>query len=111
MKRDLQVLQALAEPSRWGIVGGLAEGSRCVCELGAGLGLPQSTLSTHLQVLRAAGVVVGERRGRWMYYGIAAEARPLLRALWRHVEAAPVVGRGGAAGCAEVGAETLAAKL
>ena len=46
-----------------------------------------------------------------MYYGIAAEARPLLRALWRLVEAAPVVGRGGAAGCAEVGAETLAAKL
>lgn len=78
------IFQALADATRWEIVRLLAGGPRCVCELTAALELPQSTLSTHLQVLRAAGVLVGERRGRWMYYGIARETQPMLRSLWKH---------------------------
>lgn len=84
-----EVFQALGDATRWEIVCRLAEGPRCVCELTEALALPQSTLSTHLQVLRASGLLAGERRGRWMYYGITREARPLLRALWRHLP--PVV--------------------
>jgi len=78
-----EFFQALADATRWEIVCRLAEGPRCVCELTESLAVPQSTLSTHLQVLRASGILLGERRGRWMYYAIAAESRPLLRALWR----------------------------
>jgi ArsR family transcriptional regulator len=87
--------QALADATRWEIVCRLADGPRCVCELTECLAVPQSTLSTHLQVLRAHGVLAGERRGRWMYYGIAREARPVLRALWRHFPPAyPAAGAG-----------------
>lgn len=93
------VFQALADPTRWEIVGHLASGPRCVCELMAEVPVPQSTLSTHLQVLRASGVLTGERRGRWMYYGIAREARPFLRAAWRHfpVQAGPAAAHRAAA--------------
>ena len=93
MPNPPEVFQALADATRWEIVCRLADGPRCVCELTESLAVPQSTLSTHLQVLRASGILLGERRGRWMYYGISREARPLLRALWKHfqqAEPAPV---------------------
>ncbi len=89
MRTAPDVFQALADPTRWEIVGHLASGPRCVCELMTEVPVPQSTLSTHLQVLRASGVLTGERRGRWMYYGIAREARPFLRAVWRHFPVPP----------------------
>ncbi|MDB5177426.1 MAG: arsR [Candidatus Saccharibacteria bacterium] len=82
-----EVFQALADPTRWAIVRHLADGPRCVCELNGIVGLPQSTLSTQLQVLRSAGVLVGERRGRWMYYGISRDSLPFLRAAWKHFPA------------------------
>ena len=83
-----EIFQALADATRWEIVRLLAEGPRCVCELTAALAVPQSTLSTHLQVLRSSGLLIAERRGRWMYYGISRQSRPLLRALWKHFPAA-----------------------
>jgi ArsR family transcriptional regulator, arsenate/arsenite/antimonite-responsive transcriptional repressor len=79
-----EVFHCLADATRWEILRRLADGPCCVCELTDCLAVPQSTLSTHLQVLRASGLLVGERRGRWMYYGIARESRPLLRMLWKH---------------------------
>lgn len=86
-----EVFQALADPTRWAIVRHLADGPRCVCELNEIVGLPQSTLSTQLQVLRSAGILVGERRGRWMYYGISRESLPFMRAAWKHY---PATGQG-----------------
>ncbi len=104
MPHPSEFFQALADATRWEIVCRLAEGPRCVCELTECLAVPQSTLSTHLQVLRAHGVLAGERRGRWMYYGIAREAHPVLRALWRHFPpaypAAVASGTAAEAGCA-----------
>ena len=87
-----EVFHALADATRWEIVRQLADGPRCVCELTASLDLPQSTLSTHLQVLRAGGLLLAERRGRWMYYGIARSARPLLKSLWKHFPAGSAAG-------------------
>ena len=84
MATSSEVFQALADPTRWEIVRLLAEGPRCVCELTESLEVPQITLSTHLQVLRASGLVLAERRGRWMYYAISRGSRPLLRSLWKH---------------------------
>jgi ArsR family transcriptional regulator len=36
--------------------------------------LAQPTISHHLKVLREAGLIVGERRGTWIYYSINREA-------------------------------------
>lgn len=42
----------------------------CVCEFQARYGLGQSKVSYHLKVLREAGLVREERRGKWGFYAI-----------------------------------------
>jgi ArsR family transcriptional regulator len=42
--------------------------SLCVCELQEVLNLSQPKVSRHLAELRNCGLVVDERRGRWMHY-------------------------------------------
>ncbi|MCL6482374.1 MAG: metalloregulator ArsR/SmtB family transcription factor [Firmicutes bacterium] len=39
----------------------------CVCDLQAQLGLTQPTVTYHLQLLRAAGLITTRRIGRWLY--------------------------------------------
>ena len=59
----------------------LREQELCVCELCDALGVTQSTLSTHLQVIRHAGLVSARKQGKWMYYAIAPEAQGLVNTL------------------------------
>ena len=42
----------------------------CVCDLMAALELDQPKISRHLAELRKCGIVMDERRGRWVYYRI-----------------------------------------
>ena len=62
------LLRALAAPVRIAIVLQLRESSRCVHELVEALGVPQPLVSQHLRILKAAGVVAGERAGREVHY-------------------------------------------
>ena len=62
------LLRALSAPVRIAIVVLLCESSRCVHELVGSLGLPQPLVSQHLRVLKAAGVVSGDRAGREVRY-------------------------------------------
>ncbi len=66
-----ELLRVLGAPKRLAIVLELSEGSRCVHELVEALGISQSLTSQHLRILRAAGLVVGDRRGREMAYSLA----------------------------------------
>lgn len=65
------LLRALAAPVRIAIVLQLRESSRCVHELVDALGVPQPLVSQHLRILKAAGVVTGERAGREVHYRLA----------------------------------------
>lgn len=47
----------------------------CVCDFTAGLPLNQPTVSHHLKVLRDVNLVRSERRGTWVYYRLAPDAR------------------------------------
>lgn len=76
--QTLRVLKALAHDIRYEIVRILARGERCVCDLEAVLGLPQSKVSYHLAALRDAGLVVGEPRGKNSYYRLLPEPLYLL---------------------------------
>jgi len=70
------VLAALADPVRLRMVSMLAaapDGSACGCDLEDPLGLSQPTVSHHLKVLREAGLIEGERRGRWIHYSLIPE--------------------------------------
>jgi ArsR family transcriptional regulator len=86
MLKDLErALKAAGDGTRLRILKMLEPGSLCVCQVVASLGLSQSTVSKHLSVLESAGLVEGERRGKWIYYRLArpttAEARRLLSLL------------------------------
>ncbi|KZS76352.1 transcriptional regulator [Mycobacterium kansasii] len=66
-----ELLRALAAPVRIAIVLQLRESQRCVHELVDALGVPQPLVSQHLKILKAAGVVTGERSGREVLYRLA----------------------------------------
>ncbi len=66
------VLAALADPVRlrlFSIVA--ARGEVCSCELEAPLHRSQPTVSHHTKVLAEAGLLSGEKRGRWTWWSIA----------------------------------------
>ena len=70
------LLAALADPVRLRIVSILMsapDGSCCGCDMEKPLGLSQPTISHHLKVLREAGLVEGERQGRWVHYRVVPE--------------------------------------
>lgn len=70
-------LKALGDPVRLRLlqeVAGRPGGESCVCDLLGLFEVSQPTISHHLKVLRDAGLVVGERRGTWVYYRVVPEA-------------------------------------
>ncbi len=68
MKGLVNLLKATADESRLRILFLLEEGERCVCEIQEALGLAQSTVSRHLQVLEEVGIIQSRRQGLWKYY-------------------------------------------
>ncbi len=73
--------QALADPVRLQIVTVLERGPRCVCEIQSAIGpIAGNLLSYHLGILRNAGLVSAQRRGRWLDYRLEYEAFATLRA-------------------------------
>lgn len=63
-----KVLKALAHPTRLWMAEQLADGEKCVCEFVEPLDLDFSTVSKHLSVLKRAGIVEDEKRGKQVYY-------------------------------------------
>ncbi len=65
------VFKALGHPTRLAVVERLAEGECCVCELLELAELKKlsgPTVSQHLLVLKSAGVIADERRGKKVFY-------------------------------------------
>jgi ArsR family transcriptional regulator, arsenate/arsenite/antimonite-responsive transcriptional repressor len=73
--------RALADPTRWRIIRLLAERPLCVCELADILAMPQSSVSSQVQIIRKPGLLEEEKRGKWIYYRILPKFRRLLRDL------------------------------
>lgn len=68
------LFHALSDPIRIEVLGLLAGGERCVCDLMEDTGLAQSRLSWHLKTLKDAGLVSDRREGRWSYYTLERAA-------------------------------------
>jgi ArsR family transcriptional regulator len=74
---------ALADPARLRILSMLASaeaGETCACDLVEPVGRSQPTVSHHLKVLSEAGLIVGDKRGRWVWYRAVPERLAQLRA-------------------------------
>ena len=82
MNELTQAAKAFADANRVRILMALRKQELCVCELCDALALTQSTLSTHLQVVRDAGLVSARKDGKWMYYTVTPGGRRLLDSLF-----------------------------
>ncbi len=75
--RDLaRTFAALGDPVRLRLLSLLASapaGEVCACELVVPIGRSQPTVSHHLKVLTEAGLIVGDKRGRWVWYAVVSE--------------------------------------
>ncbi len=75
MLRDYEaVLKAAADPNRVRILKMLEGGELCACQIVAALGLSSSTVSKHLSLLHAAGLVDERKAGRWVHFRLAEVA-------------------------------------
>jgi ArsR family transcriptional regulator len=74
------LFKALGDPHRLAMLATLARAGDevCVCDFTSALPLNQPTVSHHLRVLRDAELVTCERRGTWVYYRLAVDARARL---------------------------------
>jgi ArsR family transcriptional regulator len=69
-----QIFGALSDPVRLRMLSLIAaEDEVCSCALEVPLGKSQPTISHHTRILTEAGLIVGEKRGRWMWWRIVPE--------------------------------------
>jgi ArsR family transcriptional regulator, arsenate/arsenite/antimonite-responsive transcriptional repressor len=65
---------ALADPVRLRLLSLIADaGQVCSCDLLEPLGKAQPTVSHHTKVLSESGLIVGEKRGRWVWWRVVPE--------------------------------------
>ena len=87
--------KVIADPARLRLLSLLASkpgAEACVCDLVEPLELSQPTVSHHLKLLHAAGLLAREKRGLWVYYRLIPERLQILRdALGAPSIARPVV--------------------
>lgn len=69
-KRCAELLGALAAPERLKIVRLLADGERNVTQITAELKIPPLNVSHHLNVLKVADLIRGEKSGRFVIYSL-----------------------------------------
>jgi DNA-binding transcriptional ArsR family regulator len=81
-QKAVEKLSALAQATRFGVFRLLMRHGETGLQAGAiaeRLGVPQNTLSAHLNILSSAGLVTARREGRSMIYSVAiTETRGLL---------------------------------
>jgi ArsR family transcriptional regulator, arsenate/arsenite/antimonite-responsive transcriptional repressor len=84
MQAAVTFAKALADATRLRVIAALRQRELCVCELCDALEATQSTLSTHLTLLRDAGITRTRKQGKWIYYRLSDEAAPLIETFLRH---------------------------
>ena len=68
-----RVFKAMGDPVRLRLLSLIAShtgGEACVCDLTDVFDLSGPTISHHLKVLRETRLIIGERRGTWVYYRV-----------------------------------------
>jgi ArsR family transcriptional regulator, arsenate/arsenite/antimonite-responsive transcriptional repressor len=71
---------ALADPVRLRLLSLIAAvGECCSCDLQEPLGKSQPTVSHHTKALAAAGLIAGQKRGKWTWWRVVPERLDDLR--------------------------------
>ncbi|MCC6679435.1 MAG: winged helix-turn-helix transcriptional regulator [Phycisphaeraceae bacterium] len=96
MKDILAVTKALADESRLRALMALSGGELCLCQIISVLELAPATVSKHMSLLYAAGLVERRKEGKWHYYRLPGReaspaARQALRWVTEHLEGSKVI--------------------
>ena len=71
---------AIADPVRLRLLSLIAAAEEiCSCDLVGPLDKSQPTVSHHTKVLAEAGLIAGDKRGRWVHWRIAEDQGPFVR--------------------------------
>jgi ArsR family transcriptional regulator len=83
MARDLQVLTAMGNDTRYELLRRIANADDgvCVCDLEAAVGVSQSAVSQALSRLQSAQLVTRRKEGSWRYYEATETTATLLETL------------------------------
>jgi ArsR family transcriptional regulator len=69
-----RVLAALADPVRLRLLSIVAASEEvCSCDLEGPLGRSQPTISHHTRILAQAGLIIGDKRGKWTWWSVAPD--------------------------------------
>ena len=63
-----ETFKALSDPTRREILRLLRDGAKTAGEIGGHFDMTGATVSHHLSVLRQAGLISDDRRGKYIYY-------------------------------------------
>jgi ArsR family transcriptional regulator, arsenate/arsenite/antimonite-responsive transcriptional repressor len=75
-----QAFAALSDPVRLRLLSFIADaGEVCACDLLEPLDRSQPTVSHHTKTLADAGLIVGEKRGRWVWWSVVPDRLAALR--------------------------------
>ena len=89
MREFMNITKAMADSTRIRVLLALRQQELCACQITELFGLAQSTMSKHFYLLRQAGLVVGRKEGRWIYYSLPGKgASPAVRGALKWVEGA-----------------------
>ena len=78
--------RVLGDPTRWRIVRLVMNEALCICEIADILEMPQSSVSSHVQILRKANLLESEKCEKWTYFRIENHYLKLIRDLERFFE-------------------------
>jgi ArsR family transcriptional regulator len=89
MKNLVAYAHAVADETRWRILQLVLDRPLCVCELADILNMPQSSVSSHVQVIKRAGLLVSEKCEKWIYYRVASSHRGFILATGKFFGVSP----------------------
>lgn len=67
-RSEAAVFKSLGHPTRLWIVKQLANSEHCVCEFVEAIGVKFATVSQHLAILKQAGIIENDKRGKSVFY-------------------------------------------
>ncbi|WP_170157381.1 ArsR/SmtB family transcription factor [Roseimicrobium gellanilyticum] len=89
MKDLIAFNHALSDDKRWRILQLIMSEALCVCEIADIMKMPQSSVSSHVQVIKKADLLDSERREKWIYYRVQSKHRALLNSIANYFGVSP----------------------
>jgi len=81
----IEIFSALADDNRLRIIALLSEGEMCVCDIEKQLGLTQSNVSRHLNLLKNLGILSASKKAQWVYYAVSEQFKNDNHILWEYL--------------------------